>query len=746
VVRSLTVGFVSVAITIVAVAASPTFTSATTAFGTAGAWSDRIVSTATAGAPFEGATSFQAVAISADGETIAYLTPNGSAYGALLVMNLASGTSRVLGNAQPGPIALSNDGTRVAYSRAFSGATVEVVATGTALISSTGASLMTLSGDGHRTVYIDLGTKELWYRDDGGLSGHLVPTPSGGSISDSSATGFLSSTGSTLYLNTTASLDPAESKNGGRHAYKIDLDTGVVVREFSGPNALASNFMSLSHNGRWAIERRWTGADFGPGHFEATTYRVDLTGATPDLPLPTLAGYDATPMSMAISDDGRYTVGGGSAFSITDLERGTSTKLARAGFVAMAATGRRVALASNGRAGFPNEIAIDESVDVPTFVSTSPMRILETRSDYPQINYSGPSPRAGAVVQLRATGTFTTGATSFTVPDTAGAVAFTVTATHSLSDGYVTVYPCGGSPPNASNLNVRPGHTIANLVIVPPGADHRVCLYTFGSTDLIADLVGYWPKGSRFTSLNPERLLETRPDYGQRGYAGPTPGPGTTIELGVIGVGQANLPADASAVAVNVTGTQNLANGYLTVYPCGEPVPTASNVSLAASGTNSTVAFSRVGAGGKICIYTYGGGDIVADIVGWWPADSDYTPLSPTRRLDTRTLTITGYVPFRQPAAGESVPIDFAWWRLSPPPALTTTVAIAVTATNARRDGYVSAYPCGEAPPNASNLNLSAGETVSDLVISRVGTNGRVCLYTSAGADLIADVVGFWPV
>ena len=46
--------------------------------------------------------------------------------------------------------------------------------------------------------------------------------------------------------------------------------------------------------------------------------------------------------------------------------------------------------------------------------------------------------------------------------------------------------------PTASNLNYHPGDTIPNAVITQIGAGGKVCLFTYGTTQLIADINGYF--------------------------------------------------------------------------------------------------------------------------------------------------------------------------------------------------------------------------------------------------------------
>ena len=78
----------------------------------------------------------------------------------------------------------------------------------------------------------------------------------------------------------------------------------------------------------------------------------------------------------------------------------------------------------------------------------------------------------------------------------ADAVVLNVTVTDPERAGYLTVYPCGATRPLASNLNYDSvGQTISNTVIVKVGVGGKVCIFTSGSTHLIADTNGYVPAG-----------------------------------------------------------------------------------------------------------------------------------------------------------------------------------------------------------------------------------------------------------
>ena len=70
---------------------------------------------------------------------------------------------------------------------------------------------------------------------------------------------------------------------------------------------------------------------------------------------------------------------------------------------------------------------------------------------------------------------------------------------------------------------------------------------------------------------------------------------------------------------------------------------------------------------------------------------------------------------------------------------------VTATATSASKyGGYVTVYPCGSAPPNSSNLNFVANQTVPNAVIVPVSATGTVCFYVYGEANLIADINGWF--
>jgi hypothetical protein len=125
------------------------------------------------------------------------------------------------------------------------------------------------------------------------------------------------------------------------------------------------------------------------------------------------------------------------------------------------------------------------------------------------------------------------------------------------------------------------------------------------------------------------------------------------------------------------------------------------------------------------------------------PVRGTFTPVDPVRVLDTRDGTgVAGQ--HRGPlGAGQVTELTVAGVG-GVPSVGAGAVVLNVTATEAPGDGYVTSFPCGEARPTASNLNFTHGVNVPNQVTVKVGVDGKVCFFTSARVELIADQFGWY--
>ncbi|MET3806349.1 hypothetical protein ABIB25_003364 [Nakamurella sp. UYEF19] len=117
-----------------------------------------------------------------------------------------------------------------------------------------------------------------------------------------------------------------------------------------------------------------------------------------------------------------------------------------------------------------------------------------------------------------------------------------------------------------------------------------------------------------------------------------------------------------------------------------------------------------------------------------------FTSVDATRILDTRNGL--GANPVIVPA-GAAVNLQVLGAGVVPASGV-SGVVLNVTVTQPGNAGYVTVYPGGTAKPTTSNLNYLKGQTVPNLVFAPVGADGKVRLYTSATAHLIADVSGYY--
>ncbi len=380
---------------------------------------------------------------------------------------------------------------------------------------------------------------------------------------------------------------------------------------------------------------------------------------------------------------------------------------------------------------------------LPDTVSLFPGRLLDSRFGGITADglFAGIGLRlAGGILQLDVAG-------RGGVPVDAVAVALNITVTGATGSGFVTVYPCLTARPNASNLNYVAGDTVANLVVAKVDSSGKVCIYTDGPTNLIADVESYYPNTTQFLPMAPFRLLDTRigGSTGDGLFVGGGPvAPGGEVVLDV--ASRAGVPGGTAAVVLNVTVTGATGGGFLTVYPCTGTVPNASNLNFVAGQTIANLVITKLSPLGKVCLNASAGTNLIADINGYYPPTSTYVSLDPARMLDTRMggLTVDGMFQNSGPQAG-GTEVALTVLSRGGVPALASTVVLNVTATSASGGGFITVYPCGSSRPNASNLNYNAGQTIPNLVITKVGTNGQVCIYTDATTNILADINGYYP-
>lgn len=233
---------------------------------------------------------------------------------------------------------------------------------------------------------------------------------------------------------------------------------------------------------------------------------------------------------------------------------------------------------------------------------------------------------------------------------------------------------------------------------------------------------------SSYTAINPVRIVDTRNNIG---------GVGVPIDRGC--TMRVNLAADvpdgAQAVALSMTAVDGEAD-FFTVYPCAAGRPETSNLNARAGFATPNLVVAIPDANRQICVYSHGRSHLIIDVGGWWSYGSDrFTSVAPQRVYDSRR---PGFAPLARFQVREiAIPSNVI-------AADASTAVVNLTAANGVQPGYLTAFPCGQAPPVASNANFLAGEARAVGAIVGLGSGRKLCVIADTTVHVIVDVTGYY--
>ncbi|MFJ3908316.1 PKD domain-containing protein [Streptomyces vinaceus] len=247
--------------------------------------------------------------------------------------------------------------------------------------------------------------------------------------------------------------------------------------------------------------------------------------------------------------------------------------------------------------------------------------------------------------------------------------------------------------------------------------------------------------GADFTPHTPTRLLDTR--NGTGAAVGKVPGQGSAR---VKVAGNAAVPAGVTAVALNVTVTETVDSGHVTVWPgAGYDRPNTSNLNYTAGRSVPNMVIVPVGEDGYVELFNGGWQpvDLIADVTGYFTraSASGYTSMTPARFVDTREGVGTA----RGKLAARSA-FTTRIGGLQGVPQNIKAVALNVTVTEPEGPGHMTAYSGAGPVPTASNLNFVPGQTVANAVIVPVAEDGTIKIFNGAWSPthVVVDVVGYY--
>ena len=370
-----------------------------------------------------------------------------------------------------------------------------------------------------------------------------------------------------------------------------------------------------------------------------------------------------------------------------------------------------------------------------TFHGLSPVRLVDTRSGQ---GASAAPVSSGCILPVKVS-------SLFDLPAAASAVSLSITVVNPVAAGYLVAYPCDGGRPVASNVNYRPGETVANQANVALDNEGQVCVYVHQRADIVVDLLGWFggTDGSRLVPVAPARLTDTRDGTG--GTTGPLPADGLVV---VNVAGHGSVPADAkpSAVVLNLTSTGAAGDGFFTAYPCDRDRPTTSNLNTIADRDVAAHAVVAVSSTGTVCVFTHVAGHVIVDVSGWYgspvgASSGRYTPLPPNRLFDTRDTSKVGSGIV---ASGDVLRVPVAGLAGVPAGGVAKAVAVNVTATGAAGAGHLTVYPCDQSLPASSSVNYLAAADVANLVTVPLGADGQLCVFANRSTHVVVDAAGWY--
>lgn len=361
------------------------------------------------------------------------------------------------------------------------------------------------------------------------------------------------------------------------------------------------------------------------------------------------------------------------------------------------------------------------------FYPLPPCRIADTRN--------APGALGGPYMEAQTTRTFPV-RSACGIPANATAYSLNVTVAPHGPLGYLTIYPSGSERPLASLLNSLDGRIKANSTLLAAGPDGGVSVFVTHRTDVILDINGYFAPPSSaglfYNPVTPCRALDTRLNGGMVTAA-------TTRRVQLAGT--CAIPADAKAVAVNVTAIPKTSLGYVTVFPAGQNRPVVSTLNAVTGAITANNAIIPIGTAGNIDAFVSGDTDLLFDVTGYFSGTSGpngfgylFYPQSPCRLSDTRNsggFPLEAGVPrFVYPEACEVSEYS--------------NLPMVVNATVVPRGslGYLTLWPTSSDMPVVSTLNAVDGQLTSNTAILMYfhGFNA----FASATTDVFFDVTGLF--
>lgn len=297
--------------------------------------------------------------------------------------------------------------------------------------------------------------------------------------------------------------------------------------------------------------------------------------------------------------------------------------------------------------------------------------------------------------------------------------------------------PGSSYPPISLNVNVAPDapSTITNVAgVFGIGDSDFTNNVAFDSTNI---------SGFRFVSVAPCRIADTRNPNGP--FGGPFLGGGTARGF-TIPDSACGIPSTAQAYSINATVVPKGPLGFLTMFPCGQTLPSVSTLNSVDGRVKAGAAIIPAGAGGGVCAFASNDTELVLDINGYFVAASNasalqFYPLASCRLVDTRGTTGPLGGPSLVGNAARSFPVRSSSCNV---PVAAQAYSLNYTSVPRGNLGFLTTWPTGQTQPMVSTLNAPTGAVTANAAIVPAGTNGDVSVFVTQDSDLVIDINGYF--
>ncbi|MBI4907205.1 MAG: hypothetical protein HY820_26510 [Acidobacteria bacterium] len=203
------------------------------------------------------------------------------------------------------------------------------------------------------------------------------------------------------------------------------------------------------------------------------------------------------------------------------------------------------------------------------------------------------------------------------------------------------------------------------------------------------------------------------------------------------------IPNAAAAYSVTLTAVPPQPLAFMTLWPAGGSQPNISSINSFSGRVLANNVIVPASADGSIDVYAYDRTDFLVDINGYFAPDNGaglyYFPVKQCRVSDS---SVSGSVYADDTARTISVP---ATGNCAGIPITAKGYSVNVTAVpNGGSVPFITAYPTGQARPNASILNAFEGQIVANSAIVPAGANGAIDVYAFRRTNVTVDLSGYF--